>query len=866
MRAWITRIAGAAIAFFALKASAQDCGERWLPGSSYPGVAGSVYAFTEWDPDGEGPQEPVLVVAGAISFAGEQVCNNIATWDGTTWRSLGGGVSGAGSSWINALAVYNGDLIACGKFSIAGGSPASNIARWNGSAWLPLGSGLTISGGQAVSCMAVYDGELIVGGSFTNAGGASVRSIARWNGASWQQVGTTSVGNGTVNTLAVYAGELVAAGSFSSLGGTAASCIARWNGSMWQTLGTGLSGGFATALAEYQGELVACGTFSTAGGAAVGRVARWNGSTWQSLGAGIGGTSPLGYARAMVVHDNALIVGGGFSTLDGSAFVWKARWDGAEWSSLPPGGWYSGNGVFSLASFHNELFVGGEFNVFASVWAQGLVHLASGAWSNVAPVHGVAFNWSISDLAVVNGTVYAGGQFSSVGSFGLGHIAAWKGEEWAGLGSGVSQDPPYPFEGVFALAAQNEILFAGGSFELADDTPANNVASWNEHSWAPLAAEIGGSVYGLGFYGQDLVATGSFTSAGGSPVSRIARWDGTVWHPLAEGLSGGHNTSGYAIVEYNGELVVGNSFTTAGTVPASNIAAWNGATWKPLGAGVDGNVYAGLVFGGELVVGGSFTMAGGSSINALARWNGTQWKALGSGLPSNSTVYCATIYRGSLVVGGAFTSAGGVPVKNIARWNGSSWQSLGAGLGGSPRSLVEFHGELIAGGSFARAGDQPSAFFARWTDTNIPWIARQPQPASISPGQPVSLTVAAATGYDNLSYQWRRVLSDNSRVNLVDDARITGATSSALSISSAILDDVGGYDCVVSNSCGSETSTVAALLCGADINGDTFVNGVDFDTFVDAFVLGDIAADYNHDTFVNGVDFDEFTLAFEAGC
>ena len=83
---------------------------------------------------------------------------------------------------------------------------------------------------------------------------------------------------------------------------------------------------------------------------------------------------------------------------------------------------------------------------------------------------------------------------------------------------------------------------------------------------------------------------------------------------------------------------------------------------------------------------------------------------------------------------------------------------------------------------------------------------------------------------------------------------------------SAILDDVGGYDCVVSNSCGSETSTVAALLCGADINGDTFVNGVDFDTFVDAFVLGDIAADYNHDTFVNGVDFDEFTLAFEAGC
>lgn len=56
------------------------------------------------------------------------------------------------------------------------------------------------------------------------------------------------------------------------------------------------------------------------------------------------------------------------------------------------------------------------------------------------------------------------------------------------------------------------------------------------------------------------------------------------------------------------------------------------------------------------------------------------------------------------------------------------------------------------------------------------------------------------------------------------------------------------------------------VACLADFNVDLFVNGVDFDDFVDAFVIGGVAADINGDTFVNGVDFDLFVEHFEAGC
>ena len=54
--------------------------------------------------------------------------------------------------------------------------------------------------------------------------------------------------------------------------------------------------------------------------------------------------------------------------------------------------------------------------------------------------------------------------------------------------------------------------------------------------------------------------------------------------------------------------------------------------------------------------------------------------------------------------------------------------------------------------------------------------------------------------------------------------------------------------------------------CPADIDGNGFVNGDDFDAFVLEFELGTPAADFNNDCFTNGQDFDEFTARFELGC
>jgi hypothetical protein len=117
-----------------------QCDFDWKFGQGLPGLNGSVSAMTTWDPDGDGPQQAMLIAGGVFSIAGDTQTRSIAAWDGMNWHPLGNGVTNNGI--VSALTVYNGELIAGGGFTIAGGVSAKYIARWNGTIWQPLGSGM----------------------------------------------------------------------------------------------------------------------------------------------------------------------------------------------------------------------------------------------------------------------------------------------------------------------------------------------------------------------------------------------------------------------------------------------------------------------------------------------------------------------------------------------------------------------------------------------------------------------------------------------------------------------------------------------------------------------------------------------------
>jgi hypothetical protein len=54
--------------------------------------------------------------------------------------------------------------------------------------------------------------------------------------------------------------------------------------------------------------------------------------------------------------------------------------------------------------------------------------------------------------------------------------------------------------------------------------------------------------------------------------------------------------------------------------------------------------------------------------------------------------------------------------------------------------------------------------------------------------------------------------------------------------------------------------------CLADMNGDGFTDGIDYDFFNMAFEAGSAAADVNGDGFTDGIDYDTFNRVFEQGC
>lgn len=135
-------------------------------------------------------------------------------------------------------------------------------------------------------------------------------------------------------------------------------------------------------------------------------------------------------------------------------------------------------------------------------------------------------------------------------------------------------------------------------------------------------------------------------------------------------------------------------------------------------------------------------------------------------------------------------------------------------------------------------------------------ITTNPAGQTVPEGGTATFTVAA-TGSPALSYQWRK-----------DGVDILGATSSSLVIFPVTLDDAGDYDCVVSNTCGSQDSADATLQvrCPADFDQSGFVDIDDYDAFVAAFELGDDSADFDGSGFVDIDDFDAFVHAFEEGC
>ncbi len=341
------RIKTACMTLAAASAFAQA--QSWSNTLGTPGLTGSyATAFAAYD-DGTGE---ALYVTGSFNADGVSGTQNLAKWNGTGWESVGGGLI---DQYSNDLVVFQGDLIAGGYFNSAGGvAGTEKLARWDGAQWHSMDAQASFFANSVWDLHVWDDGttgeQLYIAGNFVDLGGnGDIDHIAKWDGTSFSPVGPTSDA-GAHTILALESGDLgsgehlYAGGRFIELAGLTVDALAQWDGTQWTALGGGIghtSIPQVLALKVWDDgngpALYVGGSFTFAGAVSAWRVAKWDGTDWSAMGDGF----DTGIVYDLQVFDDgtgeALYAFGNFTTSNGRATPYMAKWNGTQWDAVANG-------------------------------------------------------------------------------------------------------------------------------------------------------------------------------------------------------------------------------------------------------------------------------------------------------------------------------------------------------------------------------------------------------------------------------------------------------------------------------------------------------------------------------------------------
>jgi hypothetical protein len=574
-----------------------------------------------WRPLGRelyGSAEALLVAGGTVYAAGQFYVvgstNGIRVmkWSGATWDPVGGEFDAS----IHTLAMWNGDLYAGGDFLNGDAGYVGRIARWNGSHWVPVGGGAGLGGSSSpsIQALAVWQNQLIAGGYFQSIDGVAANGIAAWNGSAWSAL------PGTPNDDIVY--DLEPEGSVLHVAGvlqvpsTWAAGLVDFDGQTWTPPPTYPSWGI-TDVATADGALIAVGWHSDLVQDAqtfVGTHTRnvlvrdpaWHDlEAWQPTMRGLRGPSWT-EVDALHVHDGSLYVGGYFYEA-ASPPGWTpteglARWDGDRWAAVPGDlrGW-----VQAITSWNGLLVAGGSTLGTPQHYAS-VLGWDGNEWNVIGdPISGAIRGW-VGGFTEWQGALVVGGVFGSYG------VMINRGAGWQPLGTSFMAPSPISTN-VNALATFGGDLYAGGSgFNLPGGFAS--IARWNGTEWVQVPGlprrivtsmrlRPDGLWVGLGLNSGPIGAEGS-----------VWRWDGRTWTDM--GLPG-FGVSG--LTELDGDMwAVG-----AGSMPGgvATVARRQGGEWAPIPDAPQTLVRTAEPFGNDLYVGGDFTHLGSHPAEAIARWS-----------------------------------------------------------------------------------------------------------------------------------------------------------------------------------------------------------------------------------------------------
>jgi len=346
--------------------------------------------------------------------------------------------------------------------------------------------------------------------------------------------------------------------------------------------------------------------------------------------------------------------------------------------------------VYLMAYSGNNIYVSGDFTAAGSVSLNGMAKWDGTQWSPL----GLGFSSSTSYINAMicdaAGNLYVGGNFSSIGGVAANNIAKWNGTAWSAVGGGINPVLA-SFAAVDALAVDaNGNLYAGGAFEQAGTTPANNIAKWDGTNWTNLGTgiDIGGGVNSIVIDpANNIYAGGLFNS----PAVSIAKWDGTSWSALGNGIESTTYQGDYPypslitkVIFNNNNLYVCGAFESAiGVMGTEGIAKYGsngmfGFGWQALGTGLTAGISGGILKAPfDMTYDNNNNIYVSSLMDGVHKWDGSSWS-----MPFTDfqTIYPSKILNinGVLYVCGIFTNLGSQSANYIAKYGDGQWLPINA--------------------------------------------------------------------------------------------------------------------------------------------------------------------------------------------
>ena len=355
-------------------------------------------------------------------------CVSVTTW---TTALLAGCTSSGGASAapplvtdgpVRAIALAaDGTIYIGGGFTHVGATTGSMLPR-NHLAAIDSTGVLTSwdpNADNSVNALAVSGTTVYVGGDFTKVAGQARAFIAAVDSTGAATAWNPNA-NGSVRALAVSGTTVYAGGDFTGIGGQARNSIAALDPTGAATSWNPDASSSVLALAVSGGTVYAGGTFNRIGGQnrngvaaldTTGTATAWNPD------------APLGAVAALTVSGSTVYAGGNFRNIGGQARTNLAALDstGAATPWNPgAGGAVSSPRVSAIAVSGSTVYAGGWFATAGGQSRNNVVALdstgAATAWNPNA-------NGAVYALAVREGTIVTGGNFTIIGCEQLSYFA-----------------------------------------------------------------------------------------------------------------------------------------------------------------------------------------------------------------------------------------------------------------------------------------------------------------------------------------------------------------------------------------------------------------------------------------------------------